>query len=103
MALQRGGWEEIVLDEDPEALVMVHPGWTSNADTLILALRETGWFPTTGQAVWAAETAQLKWVWIGVTDQSTVVICSAEGIAIRSGEEVVDVSAVTLARISNPA
>jgi hypothetical protein len=99
--LRRGGWAELDLDDEPDAMVMAHPGWTNDRETLSLGVRETGWFPTTGEAMRAAEAADVKWGWIGVTDQSTVVICDSEGLAVGSGEEVTDVSQVTLARITS--
>ena len=36
-----------------------------------------------------AENAELKWGWVGVTDESTVVICNSEGLAVGTGENVV--------------
>jgi hypothetical protein len=101
VALRRGGWAELDLDDESEAMIMAHPGWTNDRETLILGIRETGWFPTTGEAMRAAEAAELKWGWIGVTDESTVVICDSDGIAVGTGEKVVDVSQVTLARITS--
>lgn len=101
MALRRGGWDELFLDDEPDSLILMHPGWTSDRETLVLAVRETGWFPTTGEAMRAAEDAVIKWGWIGVTDESTVVICDPDGHAAGSGDDVVDVSQVSLARITS--
>jgi hypothetical protein len=101
--MRRGPWDEIELGDEPDALIMAHPGWTNDRETLALAVRETGWFPTIGQSFRAAESADLKWGWIGVNDQSTLVICSSDGLAVSTGENVSDVLQVTLARINNDA
>jgi hypothetical protein len=101
--MRRGGWDEVELDDEPDALLMVHPGWTNDRETLAFGIRETGWFPTSRTSFEAAENADLKWGWIGVTDESTLVICDSDGLAAGSGEIVTDVSQVTLARIRHDA
>jgi hypothetical protein len=97
--MRRGEWDEIELVDEPGALLMFHPGWTNDRETLVVGIREAGWFRATGDAFRAAEDAELKWGWIGVTDQSTLAICSSDGIAAGTGETVDDVLQVTLARI----
>jgi len=97
--LRRGEWDEIELVDEPDALLMFHPGWTNDRETLALALRETGWFPTNAAPFVAAEDAELKWGWIGVTEDRTVVICDSDGIAVATGAAVDDVLQVTLARM----
>ena len=99
--MQRHGcWDEIELVDEPDALLMFHPGWTNDRETLVVGLREAGWFPTTGAAYQAAEDAELKWGWVGVTEDRTVVICDADGIAAATGGAVDEVLQVTLARIT---
>ncbi len=101
--MRRGLWDEVELADEPSALVMVHPGWTGDRETLALALRETGWFAAARPAFEAAENAELKWGWVGDTDERTVAICDSQGLAVGSGEIVNDVAQVTLARIGNDA
>jgi hypothetical protein len=101
--LRRGLWDELELADEPDALIMAHPGWTADRESLALALRETGWFAAARPAFEAAENAELKWGWIGDTDERTVVICDSQGLAVGSGEIVSDVAQVTLARIGNDA
>ena len=101
--MHRGLWNELELADEPSALIMVHPGWTADRETLALALRETGWFASARPAFEAAEDAELKWGWVGDTDERTVVICDSQGLAVGSGEIVSDVAQVTLARIGNDA
>ncbi len=101
--MRRGGWAEVELDDLPEELILAHPGWTNDRETLVVAVREAGWFVSTGEAFRAAENAEIKWGWIGVTDESTLVICSSEGLAAGSGEDVTDVLQVTLARMRHDA
>jgi hypothetical protein len=99
--VRRGPWDELELASEPESLILVRPGWSNDRESLSLAIREAGWYPTIGESFRAAEDADLKWGWIGVTDESTVVICGPDGILVETGEQLVDVSQVTLARISN--
>jgi hypothetical protein len=101
--LRRGEWDEIELGDEPDALMLAHPGWINDRETLAFALRETGWFATNAAPFQAAEDAHLKWGWIGVTEDRTVVICDSDGIAAGTGDAVVDVLQVTLARVSNGA
>jgi hypothetical protein len=101
--LRRGEWDEIDLADEPTALILAHPGWTNDRETLALAVRETGWFSTSRDAFGAAEDAELKWGWVGVTEDRTVVICDATGIGAATGTEVDDVLQVTLARMRNGA
>ena len=101
--MHRGLWNELELADEPSALIMVHPGWTADRETLALALRETGWFASARPAFEAAENAELKWGWVGDTDERTVAICDSQGLAVGSGEIVNDVAQVTLARIDNDA
>lgn len=101
--MRRGAWEEIELADEPGALLLYHPGWTNDRETLALAIRETGWFLSMRMSFEAAEEAELKWGWIGVTDQSTLAICNSEGLAAGSGENVNDITQVTLARVINAA
>jgi hypothetical protein len=82
---------------------MVHPGWVSDRESLSLAVRETGWFHTSGESWRAAENAELWQGWIGVTDESTVATCNEVGLAVSTGENLGEVRPVTLARISNSA
>ena len=101
--MRRGAWDEIELADDPDALTLFHPGWTNDRDTLALALRETGWFLSTRESFQAAEDAVLKWGWIGITEDRTVEICDADGIAAATGAVLNDILQVTLARIGNDA
>ena len=45
--MRRGAWAEIDLADLPTELILAHPGWTNDRETLAVAMRETGWFPTT--------------------------------------------------------
>lgn len=104
--MRRGQWDELELADEPDALILVHPGWVGDSDAreeLVIGVREAGWFATTGEAFRAAEEADLRWGWIGVTEERTVVICSSEGVATASEENVDDVRQVTLARMPTPA
>lgn len=100
--VRRGEWTEIDLADEPDGLFLVHPGWvgSSDRDALSLGIRETGWFRSTGEAFDAAANADLRWGWIGVTEDRNVVICSSEGKAAGSGENVDEVRQVTLARLT---
>jgi len=99
--MRRSSWDEVEVVDEPDSLLLLHPGWTNDRETLVMAIREAGWFRSTGEAFHAAEAAELKWGWIGVTDQSTLAICSSDGIAAGTGEDVSDVLQVTLARITD--
>jgi hypothetical protein len=101
--LRRGEWDEIDLADEPESLILAHPGWTNDRESLALAVREAGWFVTSRDAFVAAEDAQLKWGWVGVTDDRTVVICDSDGIAAGTGDDVNDILQVTLARMKHGA
>jgi hypothetical protein len=101
--LRRGAWDELELADEPSALILAHPGWTNDRSTLALAVRETGWFPTSRTSFEASEAAVVKWGWIGVTEDRTVVICNSEGLVDQTGEIVNEVTQVTLARIGNDA
>lgn len=97
--LRRGLWDELDLADEPDALMLFHPGWTNDRESLALAVRETGWFATNAEPFRAAEDAELKWGWIGVTEDRNVVICNSDGIAAATGAEVNNILQVTLARI----
>jgi len=99
--LQRGLWDDIELADEPDTSLMFHPGWVNDRETLAFALRETGWFATNAEPFQAAEDAELKWGWIGVTEDRTVVICDSEGIAAATGAPVNNILQVTLARIAS--
>jgi len=96
---RRGPWAEVDLRDDPEALVLVHPGWTNDRESLVPSIKEAGWFHYGFDAFRAAETAQLKWGFIGVDEELNVVVCSADGDVVATGETVTDVLQVTLALI----
>jgi hypothetical protein len=101
--VKRGEWDEIELADAPDDLFLVHPGWVGGdhaQETLSIGIREVGWFRSTGEAFRAAEEADLRWGWIGVTEDRTVVICDSEGFAGVTGEKVTDIRQVTLARIT---
>jgi hypothetical protein len=103
--LRRSSWDEIELDGAPDAMLMCHDGWVTDYDlreTLALSIRETGWFPRSAQSFDAAANADIRYGWIGVTDQSTLAICNEVGLAVSTGENLIEVRPVTLARISNP-
>jgi hypothetical protein len=97
--VRRGPWVDIDLADLPEALVLVHPGWTNDRESLAMAIREGGWFPSTWQAFHAAENADLKWGWIGVNDQLETVLCNSVGATVGTDENVNDVRQVTLALV----
>lgn len=97
--LRRGFWDDVDLIDLPDQLVLVHPGWISDRESLALAIREGGWFPTTGQAFDAAETALLKWGWIGTTDDDEVTLCTSNGATVGTGESVKETRQVTLALV----
>jgi hypothetical protein len=100
--MRRGQWNEVELAEDPDALVLCHPDWIRDAEareSLSLAIREAGWFRSTGEAFDAAANADLRWGWIGDTEERTVVICSSGELTRVESENVSDVRRVTLARI----
>lgn len=101
--MRRSDWDEIELDDAQGEQMLMHPGWTNDRESLGLSIRETGWFLTSGEAFRAAEDAELKWGWIGVTEDRTVVICDSGGFATATGEDVNDIVQVTLARITNDA
>lgn len=92
-----GAWTEF--DGDGPGLVMVHPGWTNDVETLAFAIREAGWFGTTGEAREAAETAEFAWGWVGTDEELSLRICRMDGYSVEIGDFVTDVSHVTLARI----
>ena len=98
--MRRGLWVDIELADLPDQQVMVHPGWTNDRESLALAIREVGWYPTTMMSMLAADEAELKWGWIGTNADREIVLCSAEGTPIGTGENVNDVAQVTLALIS---
>lgn len=93
----RGLWAELEVDGEE---LLVHPGWTSDTDTLAIALRETGWFPTTREAYEAANEARLSWGWVGVDDDLHLRACHWNGLCDAIGDYVSDVSQVTLASIT---
>lgn len=99
MSLRRGPWVDLDLVDLPDALLLVHPGWTNDRESLSLAIREVGWLPTTAQSFEAAENAELKWGWIGTNADQELVLCNAEGTPVGTGENVNDVAQVTLALI----
>jgi len=98
--LRRGSWEDVDLIDMPDELVLVHPGWISDRESLALAIRECGWFPSTWQAFDAAETARLKWGWIGSTDDDETVLCTPKGTTVGTGESVKGTRQVTLALLA---
>jgi len=97
---RRGPWAEVDLRDAPELLVLVHPGWTNDRETLVPSIKEAGWFHYGFDAFHAAETADLKWGFIGVDEELNVVVCSVDGDVAATGEIVTDVLQVTLALIS---
>ena len=100
MSLRRGLWVDVDLADLPGRQVMLHPGWTNDRESLSLAVREVGWYPTTMMSFQVAEDAELKWGWVGSNADGELVLCSAEGTLVGTGENVNDVSQVTLALIS---
>lgn len=98
--MRRGLWEELDLADLPDELLLVHPGWTNDRESLALAIREVGWFPNTWQSFAAAENAQLKWGWIGVNAELETVLCTFDGATVGSDESVNEVQQVTLALLS---
>jgi len=100
VTVRRGDWNEIELEDDTSGTIMVHPGWTNDRETLAVAYREAGWFFTTREAFDAAENADLKWGWVGISDHRTVVICDSSGKSHATGEDLTEVLQVTLARIT---
>lgn len=97
--LNRGPWVEVELRNHPNELVMMHPGWTNDRDSLFLPLRETGWFSTTAEARDAYERTELWWGWVGADDDRQLVPCTATGQTGADGECVDEVSQVTLAQV----
>ena len=98
--LRRGLWTDLDLADLPGELVLVHPGWINDRESLALAIREVGWFPATWQAFSAAEDAELKWGWIGTTLDQETVLCNSDGTTVGSEESVNDATQVTLALIN---
>ena len=45
--MRRGGWAEIDLVDLPDELILAHPGWTNDRETLVIGIREAGWFVST--------------------------------------------------------
>lgn len=99
MALRRGPWVEFETD-DPDELVLIHPGWTNDTESLVLAIRETGWFATTYEAVAAAERAALSWGWVGLDDSGTLQRCNAAGQGEVTGD-LTEVHTITFATLEN--
>jgi hypothetical protein len=80
-------------------LLMFCPGWTNDPASLMLPLRETGWFATTGEAMEAAANTRLSWIWMGVNDDLELVECTWNGVQLGEGGNVTDVMQVTLAQV----
>ena len=99
MTSTRAPWTEAELRGHEDTPLLICPGWTNDTETLVLPLRETGWFETTAEAYRAFENVQLYWGWVGVDQDQKLVICSSEGAVDDSEEIVTDVMQVTLARI----
>ncbi len=100
--LRRGPWFEVELPNHEGELLMACPGWTNDPATLVLPIREAGWFATSGEVFDAVSNAVLTWIWMGETDDLELVECSWEGLALGSGENVNDVRQVTLASVAAP-
>ena len=98
---RRGPWAEVELRDAPGELVLIHPGWTNDRETLVPSIKEAGWFHYGMDAFRAAEDAELKWGWVGVDEELNVVVCSADGVVGETGEVADDVVQVTLARIDS--
>ena len=77
--VKRGQWFELDVDPSSSTYVLVHPGWTNDLESLTIAVREAGWFPTSKGAYEAAERAVLSWGWLGVDDSGEVRACSMDG------------------------
>jgi hypothetical protein len=103
MMLRRGLWIDVDLADMPDEQVMLHPGWTNDRESLSLAVREVGWFPTTSLSFQAAEAAELKWGWVGTNADQELVLCDVEGTPVGAGENVNDIAQVTLALVRTPA
>jgi hypothetical protein len=101
VVLRRGFWDDIELIDLPDDLVLIHPGWISDRESLALAIREGGWFSSTWMAFDAAENARLKWGWIGTTDDDEITLCTPKGTTVGTGESVTGTRQVTLALISS--
>ena len=93
---RRGRWVELDVDGVP---TLVHPYWTEDTETLTLAIRETGWLATAGQAREAAEGARLHWRWIGTDEDLQLRDCHWDGWNDELGDYLSDVSQVTLAEL----
>jgi hypothetical protein len=98
--MRRGHWFEFEGD-DPEEFVMVHPGWTNDRETLVLSVRETGWFSTSHEVADAVERATLHWGFIGEDEEGNLRVCDAEGR--QQGQEdmgpLAEVAQVTFAKL----
>lgn len=100
--MRRGLWVDVDLADLPDRQVMLHPGWTNDREGLSLAIREVGWYPTTMLSFLAAEEAELKWGWVGTTEDNELVLCNDEGIPIGDGTNVNEIAQVTLALVTTP-
>lgn len=97
--LPRGGWVEWE-STDPDEMVMVHPGWTNDTETLILGVRETGWFGNHHAVYEAVENAELSFGWLGVGDDGELYTCTAKGFRDDEDDEPLsDVGPVTFAKL----
>jgi hypothetical protein len=103
MSLRRGLWVDVDVADLPGEMVLIHPGWTNDRESLSVAIREVGWFPTTMLSFLAAEEAELKWGWIGNNAEREIVLCDAEGTPVGTGENASDVAQVTLALVNTGA
>lgn len=87
------------LRNHPDELVLMHPGWTNDRDSLFLPLRETGWFSNNVEVRSAFEATQLWWGWVGVDEDRQLVACTMEGETGETGEIADEVCQVTLAQV----
>jgi hypothetical protein len=72
--LRRDGWYEIW-----DGHVLAIDKWTGDAESLLTALKETGWFSDARSMYDAAENAVFQHVWLGTDDDGETAVCYEDG------------------------
>lgn len=77
---RRADWYEWDGEHTPEEYILACDTWTADTETIMTALRETGWFVIGWHAMAAAEDAELVHAWYGYLDgDPTPCICDEHG------------------------
>ena len=87
--LRRDAWYELTYD----GFVLAISKWTSDRESLATALKETGWFHSTGAAMSAADDACFHHTWHGIDpDAGEAVLCGEDG----DGGRLLEVAPITV-------